>query len=180
MARWSQVRKGMRKVRAPQGRVLANDQSRWLEGKCNRKLPPTMLVRMKRRGKSSPSCRWLREPCKPHLVQENATISSLLVAKSLERIGNSTSRQMIIKYRTRLTDHLAFFMQIFVNIRIFIHFNILINFNWLLYIIFIKWAHDKYLSCQLFMIEYLSIYAKWRKNYKWLKYLLTDLQEQLD
>jgi len=34
---------GMRKVRAPQGRVLVNGQSRWLEGKCNRNKPPEMV-----------------------------------------------------------------------------------------------------------------------------------------
>ena len=64
-------------------------------------------VRMERRGKSSPFPRWLGKPCKPHLVQEKTTFSSLLVGKSLEYIGNNISRQMIIKYRTRLIDHLV-------------------------------------------------------------------------
>ena len=46
---------GMRKVRAPQGRVPANGWWRRLQGECNREIPPICSVRVERCGKSAPA-----------------------------------------------------------------------------------------------------------------------------
>ena len=54
--RRSRASNGMRKVRAPQGRMPANGRWRRLQGECNRDIPPHFgAVRMERRGKSSPT-----------------------------------------------------------------------------------------------------------------------------
>ena len=47
---------GMRKVRAPQGRMPVNGWWRRLQGKCNRNIPPVIRpVRVERCGKSAPA-----------------------------------------------------------------------------------------------------------------------------
>ena len=52
----NRVPKGMRKVRAPQGRMPANGWWRRLQGKCNREIPPCFfMVRVERCGKSAPA-----------------------------------------------------------------------------------------------------------------------------
>ncbi len=49
------VPQGMRKVRAPQGRVPANGWWRRLQGECNREIPPGFPARVERCGKSAPA-----------------------------------------------------------------------------------------------------------------------------
>lgn len=57
------------------------------------------------RGKSSQTVWRQTRSCKPHLVQERGeNVDPTSSIKSLEPFGNDWSRQMTVKYRTRLTD----------------------------------------------------------------------------
>ena len=81
---------GMRKVRAPQGRITDNVRRRKLPGKCNRnRLPESLwlpelpvgserssdlLVQMERRGKSSPAWQATACKCKPYPEQHRIVL----------------------------------------------------------------------------------------------------------
>ena len=70
--RRSRALSGMRKVRAPQGRVPANGRWRRLQGKCNRNKPPRVSMRGKDGKARQELTRGLatRPRCKPHPVQD--------------------------------------------------------------------------------------------------------------
>ena len=99
---------GMRKVRAPQGRITDNVRRRRLPGKCNRNKPPhsahrVQAVRMERRGKSSPAPWQHRANVNP--IRSNTvcgqTLFSVCVCPTqsrrwLEVRGDAHSRQMTV------------------------------------------------------------------------------------
>ena len=66
----------------------ARDDSRQLQGQCNRNRPPAR-VRMERRGKSSPLFRRRERLCKPHSMQEKRTYR--LPAASLNRSSRTAT-----------------------------------------------------------------------------------------
>ena len=66
-------------------------------------------VRMERRSKSPPHPRQRGWQCKPRPVQDcEENRLSAVPPVSLERIGNDASRQITVPDRIRLTDYLAF------------------------------------------------------------------------
>ena len=90
-AEWPQAREGMRKVRAPQGRMPANGRWRRLQGKCNREIPPGETpVRVERCGKSAPAawrlCRHVN-PIRCKMKGAHRAARPVPVV-SLERVGD--------------------------------------------------------------------------------------------
>ena len=101
-----------RKVRAPQGRMLDNIQARKRDRQCNRKQTAPhgfrpVEVRVKWRGKSSPRSWRQGWHGKPHPVQDQAGFrsqqcgpgaarASWFPGRSLEAVGNDSSREMVI------------------------------------------------------------------------------------
>ena len=85
---------GMRKVRAPQGRMPVNGWWRRLQGKCNRNKPPFDTVRVEMCGKSARaawrlSCHVNPIRCK---IQKTHRAARPVFAASLEHIGDFVSR----------------------------------------------------------------------------------------
>ena len=86
---------GMRKVRAPQGRMPANGWWRRLQVKCNREIPPReTAVRVERRGKSAPAAWRLCRPVNPIRckMKETHRAARPVSVVSLECVGDFASR----------------------------------------------------------------------------------------
>ena len=105
---------GMRKVRAPQGRITDNVRRRKLPGKCNRnRLPESfglpgllcgsegssdLLVQMERRGKSSPAWQVTACKCKPYPEQHRIVLYGGIPSYT---VGPAARRRWLEAYRQR-------------------------------------------------------------------------------
>ena len=108
--------KGLRRGKSglPRAGIVGNAHRRRLQSQCNRDIPPVFFIwaRVERRGKSSPAGRGLSGHVnlipEQHRTEENRSARPAS-QRWLKRFGNETLRQMIVEYRTRLTDLLENF-----------------------------------------------------------------------